>query len=212
MCIDTTCLPFCSCIPPRASDFLHGRSQTRTHPVSHFNAFHDLVALVAFQNDTSDQFFSNIDVLPFQMCHLIFWCFSPSALVTLSFSRSFLLGPCRFTERNLTLGYFILKCFCSNITVTLPPPTRLLPFPSSATSPPYPCFKTLWINSSLQGFKHWPFPPSYLSISLCKAHCLASAVPCGFNQRTIFKSGDGERADILHFWHVFIALVEDISK
>lgn len=132
----------------RASDFLHGRSQTCTHPVPHFNTFHDLVALVAFQNDISDQFFSNIDVLPFQMCHLIFWCFSPSALVTLSFSRSFLLGPCRFTERNLTSGYFILKCFCSSLLLLHThnsASTNLLPClpPSSASSPSHPCLKTL---------------------------------------------------------------------
>ena len=55
-------------------------------------------------------------------------------------------------------------------------------------------------------------PQSYLSISLCKAYCLGSAAPCGFNQRAIFKSSYGERAGVLNFLQVFTALVEDICK
>lgn len=70
--IDTTCLPFYSCIPAEHLIFCMAGARPAPNPVPHFNTFHDLVALVAFQNDISDQFFSNIDVLPFQMCHLIF--------------------------------------------------------------------------------------------------------------------------------------------
>ena len=108
--------------------------------------------------------------------------------------------------------------FLSILGSCVPQPHLSNPLPPSPSlSPPLPSHLflhplKLWINSALQQPQTPDLPQLYLSISLCKAYCLGSAGPCGFNQRAIFKSSYGERAGVLHFWQVFIALVEDICK